>query len=71
MVRALVGYSILAVVGIIALRLVLGVLGVAFKLVWGLLLLAAFGFIFYLVIKIISPKTAGRVRDAIQGDEGT
>jgi hypothetical protein len=69
MVRALVGYSVLAVIGIIALKLIFGLLGFAFKLLWAGIWLAALGFIFYLVLKIISPTTAARVREKIQGDD--
>ncbi|HEX9692870.1 MAG TPA: hypothetical protein VGA22_12315 [Gemmatimonadales bacterium] len=69
MIRPLVGYAALAVIGIIALKLILGVLGFAFKLMWGFLWLAALGFIFYLVLKIISPSTAKRVKEKIRGDE--
>ncbi len=68
MVRAVVGYSVLAVIGIVALRLLFGLLGLAFKLIWALLWLAALGFIFYLIIKIISPTTARKVRETIQGE---
>ena len=69
MIRPLVGYAAPAVIGIIALKLILGVLGFAFKLMWGFLWLAALGFIFYLVLKIISPSTAKRVKEKIRGDE--
>ena len=69
MVRAVVGYSVLAVVGIIALKLIFGLLGLAFKLLWAVLWLAAIGFIFYLVLKIISPTTARRVKESIQGND--
>ncbi len=68
MVRAVVGYSVLAVVGIVVFRLMLGLLGLAFQLTWAVLWLAALGFIFYLIIKIISPSTAKKVRDTIKGD---
>lgn len=68
MVRAVVGYSVLAVLGIVALKLLFGLLGLAFKLIWALLWLAALGFIFYLIIKIISPSTARKVRETIQGE---
>ncbi len=68
MVRAVVGYSVLAVVGIVALKLLFGLLGLAFQLIWAVLWLAALGFIFYLIIKIISPSTAKKVRETIKGD---
>ena len=69
MVRAVVGYSVLAVVGIVALKLLFGLLGLAFQLIWAVLWLAALGFIFYLIIKIISPSTAKKVRDTIKGGD--
>ncbi len=68
MVRALVGYSVLAVVGIIALKLLFGVLSIAWSLLWVALWLAALGFVFYLILKIISPKTAARVKETIRGE---
>ena len=38
-------------------------LGLAMKLLW----LAAIGFFIYLALRIVSPSTADRVRDAIKG----
>lgn len=67
MIRALIGYAVLAVIGIIALKLLLGLLSIAFSLLWAVLWLAALGFIFYLVLRIISPGTAKRVKDTIKG----
>ena len=69
MVRALVGYSVLAIVGIFALKLVFGVLSIAFSLLWGLLWLAALGFVFYLVLRVVSPRTADRVKETIRGKQ--
>ncbi len=68
MVRAVVGYSVLAVVGIVALKFMFGLLGLAFQLIWAVLWLAALGFIFYLIVKIISPSTAKKVRETIKGE---
>ncbi|UCF40448.1 MAG: hypothetical protein JSW43_12060 [Gemmatimonadota bacterium] len=68
MARALVGYAVLAVVGIIALKLLFGVLSIAWSLLWVALWLAALGFVFYLILKIISPETARRVKDKIRGE---
>jgi hypothetical protein len=66
--RTLVGYSVLAIVGILALKLVFGLLSVVFSLFWAILWLAALGFVFYLVLKVISPSTARRVKQTIGGD---
>lgn len=68
MIRTLVGYSVLAVVGIIALKLLFGLLSIAFSLLWAVLWLAVLGFVFYLILKVISPRTANRVKDTIKGN---
>ncbi len=68
MLRTIVGYAVLAVVGILALKLLFGLLSIAFSLFWALLWLALLGFIFYLVLKVISPSTAARVKDKIKGE---
>ncbi|KPK00976.1 MAG: hypothetical protein AMS20_14480 [Gemmatimonas sp. SG8_28] len=69
MLRTILGYAVLAVVGIVALKLLFGLLSIAFSLFWALLWLAFLGFIFYLILKVISPKTAQRVRDSIKMPE--
>jgi hypothetical protein len=68
MARTLVGYSILAVIGMVAFKLLVGVLGFAFSLLTSLLWLAAIGFVVYLVLKVISPKTASKVKETINGN---
>lgn len=68
MIRNLVGYAILAVVGVFAIKLVLGLLGFALSLLWTVLWLAALGFVLYLILKVISPNTARRVREKITGE---
>jgi len=67
MLRTLVGYAILAILGYFALKLVFGLLGFAFSLFMMLLWLAAIGFVFYLALKLMSPDAARRVKDAIGG----
>jgi hypothetical protein len=67
MLRTLLGYAVLAIVGFIALKLLFGLLGLAFSLFMTLLWLAAIGFVFYLALKLISPETARRVREIIAG----
>ena len=69
MVRTLAGYSVLAIIGIVALKLIVGLLGFAFSLLMSLLWLAAIGLVFYFILKVISPNTARRVRDMISGKE--
>jgi hypothetical protein len=67
MLRTLLGYAVLAIVGFFALKLIFGLLSIAFSLFIGLLWLAAVGFAVYLVLKLISPNLARRVHDTIAG----
>ena len=69
MVRTLAGYSVLAIIGIVTLKLIVGLLGFAFSLLMSLLWLAAIGLVFYFILKVISPTTARRVREMISGKE--
>jgi len=71
MIRTLAGYAVVGVVAIIALKLLFGVIGFALSLVWTLFWLAAIGFLFYLVLKVVSPDTARRVREKVAGREKT
>ena len=69
MVRTLMGYAVLAVIGFFALKLIFGLLGFVFSLAMTVLWLAAIGFVFYLLLKLISPDTARRVREVVTGKE--
>lgn len=69
--RRLTGYAIFAVIGIVLFKFLVGLIGLAFSLMWSLLWLAALGFVFYLLLRLISPSTAQRVRDFIRGDRET
>jgi len=69
MIRTLAGYSVVAIIGIVALKLILWLLGFAFSLLMSLLWLAAIGLVFYFILKVISPNTARRVREMIRGNE--
>ena len=67
MFRSILGFAILAVVAWLALKLILGLLGVAFGFAVTLLWLAGIGFIFYLVLRMVSPRTEERLREMIKG----
>jgi hypothetical protein len=69
MFRTIFGYAVLAIIGFLALKLVFGLVGFVFSAAIGLLWLAAIGFGFYLVLKLISPGTARRVREVVTGTE--
>lgn len=67
MLKSIIAFALLAVVAWIALGLVFSLLGVVVGLAVKLLTLAAFGFLAYLALRIISPSTADKVRDMIKG----
>jgi hypothetical protein len=67
MLRTLLGFAVLAVIAYVALKLIFGLLGFAVSLLFTLLWLAAIGFVIYLVLKVVSPETARRVKEVING----
>ena len=71
MFRSVLGFAILAVLFWIGLKLVFGLLGVVMSFTMTVLWLAAIGFIIYVVLRVISPSTADRVRDTIRGKRDT
>ncbi|HET7248449.1 MAG TPA: hypothetical protein VFJ24_04025 [Gaiellales bacterium] len=67
MFRSILGFAIFAVLVWIGLKLIFGLLGGLMSILMTVLWLAAIGFIFYVVLRVISPSTADRVRDTIRG----
>jgi hypothetical protein len=67
MFRSILGFAIFAVLAWLALSLIFSLLGLAVHLAVKLLTLAAFGFLAYLVVRVISPSTADKIRDIIKG----
>ncbi len=67
MIRSILGFALIAVAAWVALQLVFGVLGTLIGLAITLLVFAAFGHVFYLVLRLVSPGTAARVREMIRG----
>lgn len=67
MFRSIIGFAIFAVVALFAIKLLFAVFGLAISLAMMLLVWAAFGFIIYLGLRVISPGTADKVRDLIAG----
>jgi uncharacterized membrane protein len=67
MFRSILGFAVLAVVAWLALKLVFGLMGTLFGLAATVLWLAAIGFVVYLALRVISPRTAERLRDMIKG----
>jgi hypothetical protein len=67
MIRRIIGFAVLAVLVWTVAQVALGLLGTLIGLAVTLLVFAAFGYLFYLVLRVVSPSTAARVRDVIRG----
>jgi uncharacterized membrane protein len=67
MFRSVLGFAVFAVIAFIGLKIVLGLLGGLIGLLMTVLWLAALGFIFYLVLRVVAPSTADKIRDMIKG----
>jgi len=67
MFRSILGFAIFAVLVWIGLKIIFGLLGGLMSILMTVLWLAAIGFIFYVVLRVISPATADKVRDTIRG----
>lgn len=65
MLRKILGYALLALAAVLALKLAFAVLGTLIGLAVAVLMLAAMGWMFYLILRVFSPATAARVRDLI------
>lgn len=67
MFRSILGFAVLAVVVWLGLKiffaLLSGIMGLAITVLW----LAAIGFFVYLVLRLVSPRTADKVRNMIKG----
>jgi uncharacterized membrane protein len=67
MFRSVLGFAVFAVLAWLGLKLVFSVLGGLIGLAMTVLWLAAIGFIIYLVLRVVSPSTAEKIRDMIKG----
>lgn len=67
MLRSILGFAVFAVVAWIGLKIVLSLLGGLIGLAVTVLWLAAIGFLFYIVLRMLSPSTADRLREMIRG----
>ena len=67
MFRSILGFAILAVVVWLGLKILFGLLAGLMGLAMTVLWLAALGFLAYLVLRVVSPSTANRVREMIKG----
>ena len=67
MLRSVLGFALFAVLAWIGLKILFGLLGGLMSLVMTVLYLAALGFLFYLVLRVVSPSTADKLREVING----
>ena len=67
MIRTLVGYAAVGVIGFVVVKLLFSIVGLVFSLLGTLLWLAAIGFLFYLILKLINPDAARRMREKVSG----
>jgi len=67
MFRSIIGFAIFAVVAFVAIKLLLVVFSITIGLAMTLLVWAAFGFLIYLGLRLVSPGTAAKVREMILG----
>ena len=67
MIRKILGFVLIAVVALIVLKVAFALLGVLVGLAVSVLVLAAMGYVFYLVLRVVSPATADRIRQIIRG----
>jgi len=67
MIRRILGFALFAVAVWLVLKIALGILGTLIGLAITVLVLAAMGYVFYLVLRVFSPAAAARVREAIRG----
>ena len=67
MFRNLLGFAIFAVIAIFLLKIFFGLFGLLIGLLVTVAWFALIGFLIYLVLKVVAPDTAARVREMIEG----
>jgi hypothetical protein len=71
MLRTIFAVGLMAILGLIALKFIFGIFGFLFVVLFGLFFLAlkiaCIGLVLYLVIRILSPDTARRIRQKWSG----
>lgn len=67
MIRNTLGFAALAVVAMVVLKFVFGLFGFVLGILGSLLWLAFLGFLIYMALRVLSPRTADRVKETISG----
>ena len=65
--RKVLGFAALAIVAWLVLKIFFGLLGTLIGLGITVLMLAVFGYVVYLVLRLVSPRTADKVKEMIGG----
>ena len=65
MLRKILGYALLALVAVLTLKLAFAALGTLIGLAVTVLMLAAMGWVLYLILRVFSPVTVARLRDLV------
>ena len=65
MFRKLLGFAVFAIVAMFLLKVIFGLFGLVVGLLVTVLWLALVGFLIYLVLKVLAPGAAARVRELI------
>jgi len=71
MVRSMVGFAGFAVVALVALKLLGSLFGIVFGVLGTILWFAFWGFVFYMILRILAPGLADRVKEVIRGKPST
>jgi len=67
MIRNMLGFAALAVVAMIAIKFIFSIFGIIVSLFMALLWFAFVGFLIYMLLRVVSPSTADRVKEMISG----
>ncbi|HYT83423.1 MAG TPA: hypothetical protein VEK86_08225 [Gemmatimonadales bacterium] len=67
MFRSIIGFALFAVLAWIGLKILFGIFGSLIGLAMTVVYLAAIGFFIYIALRVISPRTADKIRDMIKG----
>ena len=67
MIRNMLGFAALGVVAMIAIKFIFSIFGIIVSLFMALVWFAFVGFLIYMVLRVLSPSTADRVKEMISG----
>jgi hypothetical protein len=67
MIRSISGFAVFAVLAMFALKFFFKLFGIALGLLTTVLWLAFWGWIIYLILKLVAPRTAASLKETISG----